>query len=55
LRDVLVSDLAGRIVKQYRSVANGSLNVGYLLKGFYTIKVINRTTGATQVEKVIIK
>jgi hypothetical protein len=55
LRDVLVSDLAGRVVKQYRSVANGSLNVGYLLKGFYTIKVINRTTGATQVEKVIIK
>jgi hypothetical protein len=55
LRDVVVSDIAGRVVKQYRSVADGSLEVGYLLKGFYTIKVTDRTTGATQVEKVIIK
>jgi hypothetical protein len=55
LRDVVVSDIAGRVVKQYRSVADGNLEVGYLLKGFYTIKVINRTTGTTQVEKVIIK
>jgi hypothetical protein len=54
-REVVVNDLAGRIVKQYRSVNTGSLEVGPLGNGFYTVQVKNTTTGTLSVEKFIIK
>lgn len=55
LRDVIVSDVSGRTIKQYKGVSNGSLSIDNLGAGFYTVQVLNRTTGAIATEKVIIK
>ncbi len=55
LRDVIVSDVAGRVVKQYRAVSSSSLVIENLVNGYYTLQIINHTTAATTVEKVIIK
>ena len=55
VRDVIVSDVAGRVVKQYRNVNSNSLTIENLVDGYYTIQITNRTTAATTVEKVIIK
>ena len=55
VRDVIVSDVAGRVVKQYRNVNSNSLTIENLVDGYYSIQITNRTTAATTVEKVIVK
>lgn len=55
LRDVYVTDVAGRVVKQYRNVNTNLLTIENLADGYYTIQITNRATAATTVEKVIIK
>jgi hypothetical protein len=55
VRDVQVSDAAGRTIKQFKSITNNLLLIENLKSGFYTIKVTNRNTAATTVEKVVVK
>jgi hypothetical protein len=55
VKDVIVSDMNGRMVKQFRQLADTNLTIEGLQKGFYTIKIIDRTTATTTVEKVIIR
>lgn len=54
VRDVFVSDGQGRILKQYRQTTDNSLVIEQLAKGFYTIRVVNRTTGSSFVEKLVV-
>ncbi|WP_132055631.1 T9SS type A sorting domain-containing protein [Pseudocnuella soli] len=53
-KQVLVSDLSGRVVQQYRNITTASHAISGLKTGFYTIKVINAKTGETVVEKIIV-
>lgn len=53
-RDVQVSDISGRLVKQYKGVVN-TLPIQGLKTGVYTIRIADRTSGATVVEKVVVK
>jgi hypothetical protein len=53
-RDVQVSDLSGRLVKKYNGVVN-NLQIQGLRAGVYTLRIADRTTGATIVEKVVVK
>lgn len=55
VKEVIVSDMNGRIVKQYRQVTENNLTIEGLQSGFYTIKITDRTTANTTVEKVIIR
>jgi hypothetical protein len=55
LRDVIVNDMQGRIVKSFRNISNNILVVDRLNAGFYTIKIMNRTTNASSVQKVVVK
>jgi hypothetical protein len=55
IRDVQINDMQGRIVKSFKGIANNILVVEKLTSGFYTIKVTNRNTAATSVEKVVVK
>lgn len=55
VRDVVVSDVSGRVVKQFKAVSGSTLTVDGLIDGFYTVQVANRTSGTASVEKVIIK
>jgi hypothetical protein len=53
-KQVIVSDASGRLVKQFPQVRDNILTIEGLPKGFYTIKIIDRSTMSTSVEKVII-
>lgn len=53
-RDVLISDMGGRIIKQYRNVSASTMRVDQLNPGMYTIRVINQASGSQQNEKLVI-
>lgn len=55
LRDVQVADLQGRIVKTYKEVKGNILVVDKLTSGFYTLKITDRNTAVSSVEKVVVK
>ena len=55
LRDVFVNDIQGKIIRQYKQVSGNLLLIEKLTSGFYTIKVTNRTTAASSVQKVVVK
>jgi hypothetical protein len=54
-RNIIVSDMAGRVVKQFRDITDNSLQIDHLQNGIYTLKITNAQTGTTTVEKLIIK
>jgi hypothetical protein len=54
-RDVQVSDMQGKVIKTFRGITNNILVIDRLTSGFYTIKVTNRNTSATSVEKLVVK
>ena len=55
IRDVQVNDMQGRVVKSYKGITNNILVIEKLASGFYTIRITNRNTAASSVEKVIVK
>jgi len=55
IRDVLVNDMQGKIVRSFKGITNNILVIEKLTSGFYTIKVTNRITNASSVHKVVIK
>jgi hypothetical protein len=54
-KEVMVRNLAGSLVQQYKNIKTGNLEIKNLLDGFYTVQVTDATTGETAVEKLIIK
>ena len=55
LRDVQVNDMQGKVIRSFKGISNNILVIERLTSGFYTIKVTNRTTAASSVQKVVIK
>ncbi len=53
-RDVAVTDMGGRVVKQLRSVSSNSVTIENLVSGMYTIRVSIPSTGEQIIEKIII-
>jgi hypothetical protein len=54
-RNILISDMSGRVVKSYRNVTAANLSIDNLENGVYSIQIIDVSTSETVVEKVIIK
>ncbi|MEI6949692.1 T9SS type A sorting domain-containing protein [Paraflavisolibacter sp. H34] len=54
LRNVVVSDLSGRVLKRYRSVSSGSLQVDGLQAGMYFVVIQDVRTGKQVTEKVLV-
>jgi len=54
-RNVLVSDMSGRVVKSFRNVSAANLSIDNLENGVYSIQIIDLSTAVSSVEKVIIK
>ncbi len=54
-RDVTLSDLYGRTVKQWKGITNNNLQIDNLSAGFYTIRIIEVDTGEQTVEKIVVK
>ena len=54
-RNVIVTDVSGRIIQQHRSITAGSLNLTNLGSGFYTVQVSDAATGSTTIDKFIVR
>ncbi len=52
-KDVYISDMNGRILKQWKKVT-GSLQVAHLLPGMYNLRVIDLESGRQTTEKIVV-
>jgi hypothetical protein len=53
-RDLSVSDMGGRIVKQVKGISANSITIDNLVSGMYTIRVSVPATGEQIIEKIIV-
>lgn len=53
-RDISVSDMNGRVVKQMKGVVNNNVTIENLLPGIYSLRVFVPATGEQIVEKIIV-
>ena len=54
VRDVTVSDMSGRVIKQMKGVTNNNIQIDKLNAGFYTVRVLNTETGEQVVQKFVV-
>jgi len=53
-RDVMLMDMSGRMVKQWKGVTGNTLQIDNLIQGMYSLKVFNRETGEQNIQKIVI-
>ena len=53
-RDVSLTDMSGRTVKQWTGITNNNLQITNITPGYYSLRVINRETGEQSVEKIVV-
>jgi hypothetical protein len=54
-RIVSLTDMNGRIIRQWKNVLSNTLQIENLISGFYTLRIINSETGEQIVEKIVVK
>lgn len=54
IRDISLTDLSGRVIKQMKGITNNSIQIDNLTPGFYTIRIMNTETSEQVVEKFIV-
>jgi hypothetical protein len=55
VRDIIVSDVSGRTVKQLSGITSANTVIDQLAGGFYNIQVADRTTNETTTVRLIVK
>lgn len=53
-RDVTLSDLSGRLIKQWKGISYTTIQMDNLKPGMYMLQVIVKETGYTSTEKIIV-
>jgi hypothetical protein len=53
-RDVSLTDMSGRLVKQWTGVTNNNLQIDNITSGYYNLRVVIRETGEQSVEKIVV-
>ena len=53
-RDVSVTDVSGRTIKQWKGITNNNIQIDNLSSGFYTVRIVNNETGEQTVEKFVV-
>ena len=54
VRDVIVQDMTGRIIRKMIGVSDGSTQIDNLNSGMYIIRIINKETGSQSVQKIVV-
>ena len=52
-RDVSLTDMNGRLIRQWAGITKNNLEINNITSGYYSLRVINRETGEQSVEKVV--
>jgi hypothetical protein len=53
-RDVILTDMAGRIINQWRGITVNNIRIDNLRSGIYLLRVISTETREQQVEKIVV-
>ena len=53
-RDVSLTDMSGRVIRQWASVTTNNIEINNIPAGYYSLRVINRETGEQSVEKMVV-
>lgn len=53
-RDITLTDMNGRTVKQWNGVVTNNISIENLTQGVYTLRVIVKETGEQSVEKIVV-
>jgi hypothetical protein len=53
-RDVSLTDMSGRLVRQWTGVTNNNLQIDNLTSGYYGLRVVIRETGEQSTEKIVV-
>lgn len=53
-RDVSVSDMSGRVVKQLKGITANNIMVDNLTAGIYTVRIVNNETSEQEVQKFVV-
>jgi Secretion system C-terminal sorting domain len=53
-RDIILTDMKGQVVKQWKGYTNNILKIENLVTGMYTIRITARQTGNQTVEKIMV-
>jgi len=54
IRDVTLSDMAGRVVRQMKGISNNNIQFENLFPGVYSLRVVDRETGEQNVQKIVV-
>ncbi len=54
IRDISVTDISGRMIRQMKAVTNNNIQIENLNAGFYTVRILNTETGEQVVEKFVV-
>lgn len=53
-RDVIVSDISGRVVKSWKGVVENTMRITNLMPGTYMLRIVNEADGQSSFEKVVV-
>ena len=54
IRDISVSDITGRVVKQLKGITTNNIIVDNLTGGIYTVRIVNNETSEQEVQKFVV-
>jgi hypothetical protein len=54
IRDVSVTDMSGRVVKQMKGVMTNNILIENLTAGIYTVRIVNNETSEQEVQKFVV-
>ena len=53
-REIAVSDMSGRLIRQIRGITNNNITIDNLNPGMYTIRIVSVETGEQVVQKIVV-
>jgi hypothetical protein len=53
-RDVMLADMNGRVIKQWKNISGNTIQVDNLVPGIYSMRIVVLETGEQSVEKIVV-
>jgi hypothetical protein len=53
-RDIMLTDISGRVIKQWNKISGNTIQVDNLQPGIYSMQIVVSETGEQSVEKIVV-
>jgi hypothetical protein len=54
IRDILLMDASGRVIKRWNGVTGNTIQVENLISGMYTMSIVDKITGEKETQKIVV-